>query len=150
MSESEKTPARTGPKGKAPQWKKGESGNPAGRPPGTSVAQKLRASIGTNLDEIIKKLTEQARGGDVGAARLLLERVLPPVKATEEPHAIAIPEGADLTAKGHAVLQAAADGLIPVSSAASLMTALGSLARVAEVDELARRIAALEKSNGKV
>ena len=55
-----------------------------------------------------------------------------------------LPAGGDLTAKGHAVLQAAADGEIPAQHAASLMTALGSLAKVAEVDGLARRVAALE------
>ncbi|WP_371435399.1 DUF5681 domain-containing protein [Polaromonas sp.] len=125
-------------------FKPGKSGNPAGRPPGKSAAQKLREAIGQGVDEIIKKLTEQAKEGDVAAARLLLERVLPPVKASDEPQQIDIPEDGTLTEKGQAVLKAAADGLIPVSHAASLMTAIGGLAKVAEVDELARRIAALE------
>lgn len=87
--------------------------------------------------------------GDVGASRLLLERVLPAIKPVELPQTIALPSGGDLTDKGHALLQAAADGEIPATLAASLMTALGALARVSEVDELARRIAALEEAHAK-
>lgn len=130
-------------------WKPGQSGNPNGRPRGASAVHKLREAIGTGVEEIIKKLTEQAKGGDVGAARLLLDRVLPPIKASDEPVEIDIPENGSLTDKGNAVLKAAAAGLIPVSHAASLMTAIGGLAKVAEVDELARRIAALEEANAK-
>ena len=142
MKDPEKAPEKAGAKANA--WKPGQSGNPAGRPPGQSAASKLREAIGRGVDDIIKKLTEQAKEGDVAAARLLLERVLPPVKASDEPQQIEIPESGTLTEKGQAVLKAAADGLIPVSHAASLMTAIGGLAKVAEVDELARRIAALE------
>lgn len=129
-------------------WKPGTSGNPNGRPPGTSAAQKLRAAIGDCVPEIIQKLTEQAKGGDVGAARLLLERVLPPIKASEEAQPISIPEDGDLTQKGHAVLRAAASGQIPVSQAAALMTAINGLARVVEVDDFDRRLKALEAKNG--
>ncbi|MEJ8813388.1 DUF5681 domain-containing protein [Variovorax ureilyticus] len=129
---------------KAHLWKPGQSGNPAGRPPGTSKAHELREQIRACVPDVVTKLMEQAKGGDVGAARLLLERVLPAIKPMELPQSIALPAGGDLTAKGHALLQAAADGEIPAPHAASLMTALGSLAKVAEVDELARRVAALE------
>ncbi len=90
-----------------------------------------------------KQLVQSAQGGDVGAARLLLERVLPPVKAIVQPHLLTLSDG-DLTAKGHAVLQAAANGELAPTQAAALIGALGTLARVAEVDELTRRIEALE------
>jgi hypothetical protein len=60
-------------------WKPGQSGNPSGRPPGSSESGRLRAAISEHLPEIIDQLVEKARGGDIQAARLLLERVLPPV-----------------------------------------------------------------------
>jgi hypothetical protein len=142
MSAPDKSRQRTGKT--ARQWQPGQSGNPTGRPPGTGAIQKLREEIGAHIPGIIEQLVAQAKGGDVGAARLLLERVVPPVKAVEQPQAIDLPTDGDLTAKGHAVLQAAADGLITATQAASLMTALGSLARVVEVDGLLKRIEALE------
>jgi hypothetical protein len=129
------------------RWKAGESGNPRGRRPGTGEVGKLRAAIGKHVPTIIKKLVAAAQGGDVGAARLLLERVLPPVKAVEQTQPMTLPDG-DLTAKGHAVLAAAAKGEIAPAQAAALIGALGTLARVAEIDDLARRIEALEKQGG--
>lgn len=147
MTKPEKSVSKT----KRPDhlWKPGTSGNPSGRPPGTSATQKLRAAISDCVPEVIDKMKEQARGGDVAAARLLLERVLPPIKAVDETQQIEIPDGADLTTKGHAILKAASDGVIPVSQAAALMSAVGALARVVEIDELARRVAALEAGAGK-
>ena len=130
-------------------WKPGQSGNPAGRPRGGGRAHELREQIRACVPDVVAKLVEQAKEGDVGAARLLLERVLAPIKSVELAQAIDLPAAADLADKGRAVLQAAADGLIPASYAASLITAIGSLARVVETDELVRRIAALEGKNGK-
>jgi hypothetical protein len=142
MSAPEKSQQETGKT--ARRWKPGQSGNPKGKPPGTGAIQKLRLQIGDHIPGIIEQLVAKAKEGDVGAARLLLERVVPPVKAVEQSQAIELPAGNNLTAKGHAVLQAAADGVISSTQAASLMTALGSLARVVEVDGLLKRIEALE------
>ena len=55
------------------KWKPGQSGNPRGRKRGAGEVGKLRASIAEHVPEIIAKLVEQAKGGDAGAARLLLE-----------------------------------------------------------------------------
>lgn len=131
-------------------WKPGQSGNPKGKPAGSGELQKLRAAISEHVPEIIAKLVTAAQAGDVAAARLLLERVLPPVKAVEQAQAIDLPADASLTDKGHALLQAAADGELAPSQAAGLITALGSLARIAEVDELERRISALEEKRAPI
>lgn len=87
------------------RWKPGESGNPKGRPPGAGEVAKLRASIAGHVPEIIGQLVEAAKGGDVQAARLLLERVLPPMKPTELAVPLALPDGS-LTDQGRAVLAA--------------------------------------------
>lgn len=142
MSAPEKSQQKAGKT--ARQWAPGQSGNPKGKPPGTGAIQKLRAQIGECIPEIIEQLVARAREGDVGAARLLLERVVPPVKAVEQVQPIDFPVDADLTTQGHAVMRAAAEGVISASQAASFMTALGSLARVVEVDDLLKRIEALE------
>lgn len=125
------------------KWQPGRSGNPRGRPQGAGEVARLRASIGRHVPAIVEKLVEQAKSGDAAAARLLLERVLPPMKATEQPAPIDLPEGT-LTMRGHAILAAAAAGELAPGQAAQLLAGLGSLAKLVETDELAARIAALE------
>lgn len=135
----------TVPQRKPPRpWKPGQSGNPAGRKPGTSDAARLRAAIAKDIPEIIEKLVFQAKGGDAVAARLLLERVLPPVKAAEQPVPIELPDGS-LSDHGRAVLSAAGAGELSPGQAAQLLTGLGSLAKLIETDELEARIQALEE-----
>lgn len=126
------------------RWKTGESGNPSGRKPGTGEVAKLRDSIAAHLPAIITQLVTKAKEGDSQAARLLLERVLPPMKAIEQPTMLFLPDDGTLTAKAAAVLSAAAAGELAPGQAAQLITALGTLAKITEVDELAARITALE------
>ena len=128
------------------RWKAGESGNPMGRPPGTGELGKLRAAIAQHVPTIIEHLVSLAQAGDVGAARLLLERVLPPMKAVEQTQAIYLPSGS-LTEQGRAVLAAVAAGELAPGQGAQLLTAIGTLGKVAELDELAARIAALEQAH---
>jgi len=125
------------------RWKPGESGNPNGRTPGSGEVAKLRESIATHVPAIIAKLAEQAKAGDPAAARLLIERVIPPVKATELSAPLALP-GDTLAERGRAVLAALTAGDLAPGQAAALLGALGTLAQLIEGDELARRIAALE------
>ena len=125
-------------------WSKGESGNIAGRPKGTGDVAKLRQVIHSHIPELLGALMTKAMDGDVGAARLLLERVIPPLKAIELPQVISLPNDG-LSAQGHAILAAVASGSLAASQGAALIGAVGSLARVVEVDELAKRIEALEK-----
>lgn len=131
-----------------PRWKPGESGNPAGRKPGTGKVAQLRESIAEHVPAIVAKLVEQAKGGDAQAARLLIERVIPPLKAMELPVPIALPEGT-LADQGRAVVAAAGEAALAPGQAAQLLTGLGALAKLIETDELAARIAALEKRNAK-
>jgi hypothetical protein len=135
-------------KPKPTQWKPGQTGNPKGRPPGKSTITKMRDSLAADVPEILVGLVTAAKAGDIQAARLVLERVLPPVKPTEQTVAIALPESGTLTAKANAVLTAAAAGALPPGQAAQLIAALGTLAKLSEVDELAARITALEAKNG--
>lgn len=137
------TTAKKRPPGR---WKAGESGNPAGRKPGTGEVAKVRAAIAAQVPALLAKLMAQALDGDTSAARLLLERAIAPLKAAEQPQALTLPDGS-LTDQGRAVLASVAAGELAPGQGAALLGAIGTLARVTEVDELAARVAALEEKN---
>ena len=135
-------------KKKPGRWKPGESGNPKGKPPGTGEVAKLRAAIGERVPELLAAMMTRALDGDVGAARLLLERAVAPLKAAEQTQALSLPDGA-LTEQGRAVLAAVAAGELAPGQGAQLLAAIGTLGKIAELDELAARITALEKTHAK-
>lgn len=129
---------------KSSHWKPGQSGNPAGRKPGTGEVARLREGIASELPAIIAKLVTAAKNGDTQAARLLLERVLPPVKSVGHPVRLSLPDGDDLSAQGAAIVRAVANGEISPDQGGEMLAGLGALARIREVDELERRIGLLE------
>jgi len=127
-------------------WKPGQSGNPAGRRPGSGEVARLRAAIAQAVPEIIARLVERATmEGDVQAARLLLERVLPPVKAVALPEPLPVPATGSLASRGEAVLAAMAAGEVSADAAEAAMAGLMAVARLRTIDDLERRIAALEQ-----
>ena len=129
------------------QWQPGQTGNPKGRPPGQSEITRLRASLASDVPDILAGLVMAAKGGDVQAARLILERILPPVKAIEQAVELPLPDGGTLTAQGRAVLSAVAMGELAPGQGAQLLAAISSLARVTELDELTARLEKLETAN---
>jgi len=66
-------------------WKQGESGNPNGRPRKSqrSMAQ-LRSQISEHLPDVIEVLANAAKEGDVQAARILVERCVPSMRALDQ------------------------------------------------------------------
>ena len=132
-------------KKKPGRWQPGESGNLKGKPPGTGEVAKLRAVIAERVPELLAAMMARALDGDVGAARLLLERAVAPLKAAEQAQALSLPDGT-LTDQGRAVLAAVAAGDLAPGQGAQLLTAIGTLGKIAEIDELTARIAALEKA----
>ena len=129
------------------RWRPGQSGNPKGKAKGAGEVAKIRAAIAADVPGILKALTEQALAGDVQAARLLLDRTVPALKPVEPSQALTLPDGS-LTEQGRAVLASVAAGELAPGQGAGLIAAIGALARVAEIDELAQRIEALEQRAG--
>lgn len=135
-------------KKKRGSWKPGQSGNPAGRPPGQGEIGKLRTVIGQRVPELLAAMMIKALEGDVGAARLLLERAIAPLRAAEPTQSLNLPDGT-LTEQGRAVLASVAAGELSPGQGAALVSAIGTLARVTEIDDLAKRIEKLETQHGK-
>lgn len=126
------------------KFRPGQSGNPKGRPKDTRTAE-LREMLRAESGALIAKAVELAKDGDPQALRLCLERILPPLKGKDT--AVSIPglvNAQTLSEKGEAVLDAAAEGTITPTEAATLVQSLAGLSRVIETDDLEKRIEALE------
>lgn len=124
------------------KFKPGQSGNPAGRPKDKTPATLLRKSIADDMPEILNKLVELAKGGDVQAAKVLLDRICPPLKPQALP--IALPVNGSLTEQGSEIIKATMAGQIPPDIGSQLITALTHQAKIIEIDELVKRVEALE------
>ena len=128
------------------QFIKGQSGNPQGRPKGSGLSAQLRAAIEQDAPSIIKTMIEQAKAGDMQAAKALLDRVLPALKP--ESQAIHLPElvaAGTMAEKARAAIDAAGAGAVSPSAASDLVAAIAGLARVVETTELQQRLDELER-----
>jgi hypothetical protein len=123
-------------------FKPGQSGNPKGREPGSTPATKLRKAIAAAMPEILAQLVEQAKAGDVAAAKVLIDRVCPPLKPQALP--ISLPVNGSLTEQGSEIIRATLAGQIPPDIGSQLITALAAQSKIIEVDELTKRIEAVE------
>lgn len=121
----------------------GTSGNPAGRPKSESAA--VRARLQAAGEDVADIVLQQALSGDMHAAKLVLDRCVPPLKARAEPVHVAIPEGATIVQTAQAVLSAAAAGQLPPDTAVQLIGAVADLARVVETEQLAAELAELRQ-----
>jgi hypothetical protein len=129
------------------QFKKGASGNSAGRPPGsrnktTLACEELLAGEG---EELILKVIEKAKQGDIHALLLCLERIIPvrkercinlelrPVTSIQ-----------DLPIQFQDIATAIGEGRITPGEGESLSNILTSHAQTMERVDLDRRVAELE------
>jgi hypothetical protein len=80
---SDTAPANAGEKQSRGRFRKGESGNPAGKRPGTRnrATVLLEAIADDDLKAIVMKIVEKAKAGDLVAARLILDRIAPASRA---------------------------------------------------------------------
>jgi len=128
------------------QWLPGSSGNPAGRPAGSGHVARLRAELAQELPAILESLIKQAKGGDVAAIRLIIERLIPPLKSIDLPVSLELPAGG-LSDQGRAIIASAACGELSPADASQLLGAIGQLARIQEFDALVERVEKLEALN---
>jgi hypothetical protein len=126
-----------------PKFQPGQSGNLAGRRPGTGKIAQLRKRIERDVPEILEAMTKAAKGGDTTAAKLLLERVVPALKPVDGP--VKVNVGESLTEAGENILRDAGGGEITPDQAGKLLQGLGAQARVEEIAAIKGRLEAVER-----
>ena len=124
------------------KFKKGESGNPAGRPAGKTPGAQLRKAIELRADDILQSVITAAIDGDMGACKILLDRITPTLKPQAMP--ICLPASDSLCEAGEEVIKATMTGQIPPDIGSMLITALANQGKLQELLELTKRLEALE------
>ena len=125
------------------KFKPGVSGNPKGKPKDKTPATLLRKSIIDDMPEIILTLVGLAKGGDVAAAKVLLDRCCPALKP--QAMAINLPVNGTLAEQGGEIITATMSGQIPPDIGAQLITALSNQGKLIELQELTERLTHIEK-----
>jgi hypothetical protein len=124
----------------------GQSGNPAGRPPGSRNKTTLQVEemLAERAEAAVTKILDRAETGDPAAMRLCMERVLP--TGTNRPLALELPPVTtpdDVIAATGVVMNALAQGAISPRETVCLLTVVERLARIAErVQQMKERHAA--------
>jgi Family of unknown function (DUF5681) len=130
-------------------FEKGESGNPAGRPRGARNRATLLMEnlLADDAEAIGRKAVEMAKGGDMAAIRLCMDRLAPARKG--EPVAFELPpldKPADSVAASARIVAAVAAGDLTPSEAADLAKVLDVHVRALETKGFDERLTKLEEA----
>ena len=131
---------------------RGQSGNPAGKRPGTRnrATQAVLELLDGEAEALTRKCVEMALEGDSVALRLCLDRLCPPARERAIDSNVALPE---LTADNlpHAaatIVQSVAAGQLLPGEGQALIGMLDGLRKSIELSEIEKRVAALEGQGG--
>ena len=127
------------------QFTKGVSGNPAGRPRGIKDKRHRYAeSIESMIPQVLESVYQKALAGDMTAAKMLLDRTLPNKRPEQE--RVEIEHSGNIASDAQNVLRGVFDGEVSPDVGASLLSSMTSVLKAIEVEELAKRIEALEEA----
>jgi hypothetical protein len=135
-----------------PKFKKGQSGNPSGKPKGCRNATTILFDelLKASAKELIEKAIEMAKGGDGPALRLCIERLAPARR--DRPVWFDLPEmkeARDAVNASAAIVAAVAVGDLTPSEAAELSKVVDGYTRTLQAVEFEDRLSKLEKAIAK-
>lgn len=143
MSDDRNNEPKTG-RDASGRFKPGNPGRPRGARHKTTLA--VLALMEGEAETITRTCIEAAKGGDLTACRLVLDRLLPPAK--ERPLRVKLPDVVsleDVAQAQAAILRAVACGELLPTEGAMLAGIVENRRRAIETTELAERITALEQ-----
>lgn len=128
-------------------FKKGESGNPKGKPKGArhKTTELAYAMMEGGLEAVLQQVVERAKSGDMLACRMIIDKIIPTKK--DRTIAIDLPLISTLDGVGHAqskILQAVVDGDITPNEGERISSIVEARRRAIETVELEARISNLE------
>jgi len=131
-----------------PGFKKGQSGNPAGRKPGQRNKATLLALalMEGELDAIVRSVIEAAKGGDLTASRLIVDKLIPAAKS--RPVTINLPMLDTIEscrAAQAAIIASVASGDMLPDDGEAMSVLVENQRRGLESEHILERIAALEE-----
>ena len=131
------------------RWRKGQSGNVSGRPPGSQNRSQaiLREMLVANAEMVVLAVIESAKAGDMSAAKLIVERVLPkrlcrPLDGVVLPQINSV---ADACQAMEAIINAVLAGVLSTEEGAHLSAVVETYRRTIEVAEVVARVERLER-----
>lgn len=123
----------------------GVSGNPKGRKPGQlDTRQKLQNAFAEDVLDIAKAVVAKAKEGDIGAANIVLSRLLPPLRQQAERVQFELSRDVPLSEQAAQIVLAVASGLVDAETAKMLVTLLGAVADMKAIENLESRLLVLE------
>ena len=149
MEAEAKTPENSGKIQAKGKYKKGCSGNPNGKPKGARNKSTLAAEalLEGSLEKICKKVEEEALNGNMQAAKMILERFLPPRKDRAiEIELPPIETFEDVLDTVGFIVNAVGTGKITPSEGELLVRTIESYAKALEIFEFESRLKTVEEN----
>jgi hypothetical protein len=135
------------PHHKTPLWKKGQSGNPAGKPKGCGALSWFNTFIKSRREDILNSIVDRAMHGNSTAMELVVTRMIPSFQPADEAINLeGFKEAKTRTERAQVVSDGVSSGVITPNQGVVIMTVLEKAAKIQEVDDLANRIEAIEKT----
>lgn len=128
-----------------PNWKKGVSGNPSGRPPGIIDRRaKLNKLLEGKAEAVLNVVIDSALENDVQAASLILSRVMPVLRAQDERIEFDLDTTAPMSGQVEQVLKSMSQGLLGAETAKQIIDSIGVLDAIRQTEYLKEKLATLE------